>query len=98
MGIPQVGCQMFSLKPHTVTHPSDIEFFAESLGDAGDHVVDQSPGEAVQGPVQPAVCGAGDTNFSIFNFNLHIGMKNPLELTFRTFHSKSPTLGCTIHS
>ena len=71
MGVADVQDELVALLGGTIANAVDFERLLVAIGDADDHVVQQSAGQAVQSAVLLAVVGTGNEELSTFLLDGH---------------------------
>ena len=71
--------ELRALQLGAVADAADLEVLGEAGGDAGDHVVDERAGQAVQRAVARLVGGAHDAQRAVLALEAHLRMQLALE-------------------
>ena len=72
MGITHVEDQVLALKLGTIAGAHDLQLLLEAGGHAHHHVVDEAPGQTMQGPMGLVVAGTLDGEDTVVLLDLHI--------------------------
>src|SRR5581483_8350187 len=78
--------QVLAPSLHAVADPDDLERLLVALGDAGDHVGDQRPGQAVQRAHRAVVTGPGDPDDTVLLDHVDRLRDDVAEASLRALH------------
>src|SRR6266542_5048747 len=97
MAVAQVELQLVAHLLGAVAHAGDLEALAIAGRDAGDHVGDQRPGEAVKLLVHLRLGRAADHDGAVLRGHDHVGMELPAERATGTVDGDRASLDGDLH-
>jgi hypothetical protein len=94
VGVPDRQDDRLAIHPGLVAQPFDFQLLLVPGRDPDDHVVDQGPGQPVQGPVLPVVVrpGDGDDLARGVELHVHVGVISKFQLALLPLDADLPVL------